>query len=123
MLIQSKYNVSSKTKKLPKKTIMTSYQEPISINKLENYGKLLTGFNTTIDTNNMELMIHTRDMYSPENKYFRMPFRGWIHNIDSTKNIPHELIEFLSQKLSFSQTYLFYFSELLDTLNMNFCNS
>ena len=102
---------------------MTSYQEPISINKLENYGKLLTGFNTTIDTNNMELMIHTRDMYSPENKYFRMPFRGWIHKDDSTKNIPHELIEFLSQKLSFSQTYLFYLSELLDTLNMNFCNS
>ena len=100
---------------------MTFHQRPNSIEKLEDYGKTLTGFNTTIDTNSMELLIHTSDMYSPENKYFRMPFRGWVHKVDSTKNIPQELIEFLSQKMSFSEKYLFYFSELLYKLNMEFC--
>ena len=104
-----------------KKTSMTSYQNHNNTNKYEAYGKMLTGFTTTIDMKNMELLIHSKNPYEPNNSFYSVPFRGWIHKDDSTKNIPQELIEFLSQKMSFSQTYLFYLSELLYKLNMEFC--
>ena len=104
-----------------KKTIMTSYQNHININEYEVYGKILTGFTTTIDVKNMELIIHSKNPYEPNNSLYRVPFRGWVHKDDSTKNFSKDLIEFLNQKISFSQTYLFYLSELLYKLNMEFC--
>lgn len=104
-----------------KKTSMTSYQNHININEYEEYGKMLTGFTTTIDVKNMELIIHSKNLYEPNNSLYRVPFRGWVHKDDSTKNFSNDLIEFLNQKISFSQTYLFYLSELLYKLNMEFC--